>query len=95
MEYQRKGIQIGDVGIIRPEGAFSFLFNICRPADDPINPRVLPEGFSPLYPPLDPSDITQFFELKPKSHVASAFVENGTYEASSCVVFMLVFPHVS
>ena len=86
-QYQRKGIHIGDVGIITAAGGFSFLFNIFRPAEYPLgfNPRTLPEGFAPLDPPLDESDICNFFELKPKSHLASTFVKNGINETSSCV----------
>ncbi|PFH47984.1 hypothetical protein AMATHDRAFT_150842 [Amanita thiersii Skay4041] len=43
--YRMNGISIGDVGRITPDGAFDFLFNICSPADDPMNPSVLPEKF--------------------------------------------------
>jgi hypothetical protein len=32
--YQRKGIQIGDVGIIKPSGFFSFIFNVCVPLSE-------------------------------------------------------------
>ncbi|TRM64883.1 hypothetical protein BD626DRAFT_236973 [Schizophyllum amplum] len=35
--YQQSGVRIGDVGVVTKEGAFSMLFNICLPADDPIN----------------------------------------------------------
>jgi len=79
--YQRKGINIGDVGIITPAGAFSFLFNICVPSNNPINPRLLPEAFAPISPPLDPLDITEFDEFKPGSYLASASIENSKSES--------------
>ena len=75
LSYRRNGINIGDVGIITPSGAFSFLFNICRPQDDPINPPVLPEDFSPIHPPLSTMDVCEFLEFKPQSHLSSSTIE--------------------
>jgi hypothetical protein len=74
MPYRRKGVSIGDVGIITPSGGFSFLFNICLPHDDPINPRVLPDGFAPIYPPIEPMDIYEYL-FKPASYLASTSIE--------------------
>ena len=76
LAYQKRGIAIGDVGIITRSGAFSFLFNICVPSDDPINPPLLPEGFTPIHPPLDALDVAEFNEFKPGSYLASASIEN-------------------
>jgi hypothetical protein len=39
--YRRKGISIGDVGIITPDGDFDFLFNICDSAAREVNPSSL------------------------------------------------------
>ncbi|EEB99196.1 hypothetical protein MPER_01172 [Moniliophthora perniciosa FA553] len=36
-EYQRQGVQIGDVGVITSDSGFEFLFNVCLPANHPIN----------------------------------------------------------
>ena len=49
-EYRSRGISIGDVGFFTESGEFDFLFSICLPADDPINPGQdeLPDGFQPI-----------------------------------------------
>jgi hypothetical protein len=59
-DYRRTGIRIGDVGTITHSGGFSFLFNICLPHDDPVNPRMLPEHFAPISPPIEAIDINKF-----------------------------------
>ena len=76
-EYRRTGVRIGDVGIITPNGGFSFLFNICLPHDDPVNPPVLPEHFSPIDPPIEATDVDKFLVFGHGSHLASASVEKA------------------
>ncbi|KAJ7889645.1 hypothetical protein B0H13DRAFT_1626682, partial [Mycena leptocephala] len=48
-EYCRRGVAIGDVGRVTPEGSFDFFFNIYLPANHPINANI-PEDFVPLSP---------------------------------------------
>jgi hypothetical protein len=84
--YQRTGIRIGDVGFITPYGGFSFLFNICVPRNDPINPRILPEDFSPLQPMLADVDVLEFSQFNPGSYLASASIENKESDSNAkCV----------
>jgi hypothetical protein len=47
-EYRNRGTSIGDVGIIKPNGSFSFVFSICTPAGSPVNCFGVPQGFEPL-----------------------------------------------
>ncbi|KAJ7211418.1 hypothetical protein GGX14DRAFT_93384, partial [Mycena pura] len=47
-EYQLRGLSIGDVGRVTPEGGFDFFFNIYLPADHPIHANYVPEDFYPL-----------------------------------------------
>ena len=75
LDYRRTGVRIGDVGIITEFGAFFFLFNICLPRDHPVNPRMLPEHFAPISPPIEASDIGKFGVFKNGSHLASASVK--------------------
>jgi len=96
LAYQKRGIGIGDVGIITRSGAFSFLFNICVPSDNPINPRLLPEGFAPIYPPLDALDVAEFNEFKPGSYLASASIENlqSGFDAQSVDLGQFICPEL-
>ncbi|EDR00082.1 uncharacterized protein LACBIDRAFT_314820 [Laccaria bicolor S238N-H82] len=52
IEYQKHGIDIGDVGLITADGSFEYLFNIWRPRDDPLNPQDLPDDFDTFQRPL-------------------------------------------
>lgn len=45
VEYKGRGVSIGDVGIITENGAFDYIFSICRSADDPANCLGVPSGF--------------------------------------------------
>ncbi|KAK1223445.1 hypothetical protein PQX77_013684 [Marasmius sp. AFHP31] len=47
-QHQERGIRIGDVGIVRPDGGFDFMFNVVHEARDPVNELGVPEGFVPL-----------------------------------------------
>ncbi|KAF8810220.1 TPR-like protein [Phlegmacium glaucopus] len=87
IDYRRRGIRIGDVGIITPSGAFSFLFNICLPHDDPVNPRVLPEHFAPISPPIEAVDIDKFLVYDDDSHLASASIKRSQTSNTSGIVF--------
>lgn len=57
LSYRRKGVSIGDVGIITKDGYFDFLFNICLPRGHASNPTFLPTNFSPVY--LLPTDVSE------------------------------------
>ncbi|KIM46832.1 hypothetical protein M413DRAFT_422275 [Hebeloma cylindrosporum] len=82
--YQRLGIHIGDVGFITPDGGFSFLFNICVPRDHAINPRDLPQDFSPLSPALATQvDVAEFSQFNPGSYLASASMERKENDSNT------------
>jgi hypothetical protein len=46
-EYEKEGVNIGDVGILTFDGGFDFLFNVYLPSDHPIN-NLAPPSFEPL-----------------------------------------------
>ncbi|KAF5388699.1 hypothetical protein D9757_004824 [Collybiopsis confluens] len=69
-QYRRTGLPIGSVGIIRPDGFFDYLFNICFPKDNPVNVGGVPEDFKPVeFSQTDVSEIDPF--LDPDAHIAS------------------------
>jgi hypothetical protein len=70
-EYRRRGVAIGDVGTVTPDGNFDFFFDIYRSADDPVNANV-PEGFVPLSL-YDPGDVTRE-DFDPGDYVAPSSI---------------------
>ena len=83
--YRAQGVRVGDVGIFTENGGFDFLFNICVPRDDPINPRNLPENFTTISPPVDQTDIRKFAEFSPGSYLASSSVAESRTDESMYV----------
>ncbi|KAH9482321.1 hypothetical protein JR316_0004419 [Psilocybe cubensis] len=54
--YNRRTIELGDVGYLNQMGNFEFAFNLFLPSDDPLNQfnrKKLPEGYVPLDPPCE------------------------------------------
>ena len=48
-DYQDEGLQIGDVGIVRRDGQFDVLFNICKDSDNALHATWgVPENFQPV-----------------------------------------------
>ena len=95
LDCRRTGVRIGDVGIITDSGAFFFLFNICLPHNDPVNPRMLPEHFAPISPPIEVSDIGKFRVFKNGSHVASSSVKISQGGSGISCVRILIHIFVS
>lgn len=77
IEHRRKGISIGDVGLITFSGSFDFLFNILLPAEHPIHSGRVPERFIPLDPPLEDEDVEIQEEFAEDSYLASASVKKA------------------
>ena len=50
IEYRKKGVRIGDVGRITPDGSFDFLFNIDSSQANSVNPPILPRDFETIPP---------------------------------------------
>jgi hypothetical protein len=83
--YRAQGVRVGDVGIFTENGGFDFLFNICVPRDDAINPSKLPENFIPISPLVDPTDIRKFAEFRSGSYLASSSIAESRTDESSYV----------
>ncbi|KIK62477.1 hypothetical protein GYMLUDRAFT_164878 [Collybiopsis luxurians FD-317 M1] len=58
-EYRRVGVRIGDVGFLNESGGFDYLFNVCLPAEHPVNAGRVPPDFEQLLGMDDPRDITR------------------------------------
>lgn len=68
--YRSSGVSVGDVGIITPEGGFSFFFNVFHEAMHPINAgMLLPQNFVPFVP-RGPSDVEVLKESSAMSYIS-------------------------
>ena len=66
LPYRQNGFDVGDVGILKKDKPFDFLFNIFLPSDDPINAKGVPDSFQPCQlPPCDTSDTTDSCFVSP------------------------------
>ncbi|KAJ7029921.1 hypothetical protein C8F04DRAFT_1115463 [Mycena alexandri] len=81
--FRRRGVAIGDVGRVTPEGTFDFFFNIFLPSEHPINGNRTPEDFSPL--PLYESVDVSHFDYSPGSHISTVTVEKVDLDPPSNV----------
>ncbi|KAJ7826499.1 hypothetical protein B0H14DRAFT_2517393 [Mycena olivaceomarginata] len=72
LEARRAGIEIGDVGVIMPDGSFDVIFSICRSSYDPANRFGVPRGFERIN--LGPEDIAS----RPEYHDPGSHVSNTT-----------------
>lgn len=78
--YLEKGISIGDVGTITPDGSFDFLFNICEAGDGPVNCNDVPSGFAPLS--LREREKNRFPNMQgPGAIISSASVKKRSFAA--------------
>jgi hypothetical protein len=71
MEYRRKGVKIGDVGRITPDGSFDFLFNVDSAQATSVNPPNLPRDFETM-PPIE---IISYDYFQPGENVLSDHVK--------------------
>lgn len=65
------GVSVGDVGMLTPDGAFKFLFNIFHAATHSINTVVcVPDAFVPFTPAPVAADVDQFVRWNAGSFLA-------------------------
>ncbi|KAK0451415.1 uncharacterized protein EV420DRAFT_1274205 [Desarmillaria tabescens] len=48
LDFVHHGTQIGDLGYLAHDGGFTYLFNVCKDATDPVNLNRSPPSFIPL-----------------------------------------------
>ncbi|PPQ76765.1 hypothetical protein CVT26_000265 [Gymnopilus dilepis] len=70
--YLKRGISIGDVGVLDSDGVFEFHFNIYLPPDDPTHAGTVPPHFQPVEPILQPHEIRYDREYFPPGHVVAS-----------------------
>jgi hypothetical protein len=68
---QKRGISIGDVGVVTRNSDFAFAFNIFLPADHPYNKNKTPDSFYPL-DPLKESEVCTSVDYFPRGSVIAS-----------------------
>lgn len=77
--YTKKGISIGDLGLLTDDGGFDYLFNVHAGAEDPVNQFLgTPSTFQPL-PPITNQDIIKTEFQHPEK---ACITRNASYEVT-------------
>lgn len=71
--YRKRGISVGDVGMVTEDGSFDFLFNICSSRSH-ANPSLLPDNFELVQ--SDDFSVRQY--LQPETHLFSDSVDQSS-----------------
>ncbi|KAF9009655.1 hypothetical protein BDQ17DRAFT_1323192 [Cyathus striatus] len=87
VEYRRRGVAIGDVGVITFNGGFDFLFNIWLPASHPINPNNLPDDFDSMPRPERRTMFQHSFSPGYNSKISNLDIVTGTIENTKNISF--------
>lgn len=86
--YRRRGVSIGDVGLVYCSGGFDFLFNIFLPADHPIHRGRVPGGFHPFNFAEIEGDIERTVIYAANSYLASSTLRKTSGVNSECVTYL-------
>lgn len=87
ISYRRKGISIGDVGLITERGSFGYLFNITLSIEHPDNPRELPLDFFPASLPTPRGIVHSTREDTPFRSIVSENVDYTCLEDQRGILF--------
>src|SRR5262245_41933559 len=82
-DYKEVGTCVVDMGVVTPDGQFDYLFNVCKPANHPVNLGKTLENFECVEIRED-HDMCGTYDLHPpRSHVASASMKRRILGASA------------
>lgn len=84
-EYRDRGTSIGDLVLITADGTVDFLFNICLPADHPVNDGRTPGCFEmvDLVASIDLSSMVDWHAVG--STIASSSVKKRSFTAETVI----------
>ena len=78
---RQRGVSIGDVGIIAHDGSFTYAFNACAAAADPVNCHGVPIGFEPIQ--INPLRVARWQSIHKKgSEIVSSFIKKENVDIS-------------
>jgi hypothetical protein len=93
VEKRRVGTIIGDVGTIRDDGSFDYLFNPLLPTTDPRNPDDLPTAFNILPPVAKPSQKRS--AINSRTAVCSRGSHCDTNRETMYALYLLLHPAIT
>ncbi|KAF7980283.1 hypothetical protein HWV62_39049 [Athelia sp. TMB] len=78
---RQRGVSIGDVGIIAQDGSFTYAFNACAAAADPVNWNGVPIGLKPIQ--INPLRVARWQSIHKKGfEIVSSFIKKENVDIS-------------